>query len=263
MNAEQVRDTVIAMLSTETGCEPSQLTGSGVHVVARRPESLSLPEHRKFNPHPGRIGIVTLGTGAVISVDPEDLAWAERSFAHITGRDHLFLPENMNLLVEGARQRGLTVHGPFPRFTCPPSALTRVDTPVGYTIRVIDIEAEDAANGHTLDRAKFPNALSPGPGRSGRPTVLAAVARKGSGEVAGIAGVSKDSDFMWQIGIDVLPAHRGRGLAPAMTCAAAMAVFEAGALPYYGTSSSNIPSMRTALTAGLRPTWTEVLTRPA
>jgi RimJ/RimL family protein N-acetyltransferase len=129
-------------------------------------------------------------------------------------------------------------------------------------VKVIDIEAEDAANGHMIDRLKFPNALSHEPEQHGRPTVLAAVAYR-DGDIAGIAGVTKDSDFMYQIGIDVLPEHRGNGLAPAMTSAAARAVFDIGGLPYYCTSNSNILSMRTALAVGFRPTWVEVLTRPA
>jgi hypothetical protein len=261
MTPDQVRETVTAMLSAETGCEPSQLSDGGVHVVARRPENLSLPHHRRFNPHPGRIGVVSMGTGAVISVDAGDLEWAQRAFADLR-RDQVFLPQSLQPLVDAAQRRGLTVHGPFPRFTGPRAALTRVNTPVSFTVKVVDIEAEDAAHGHTIDRSKFPNALFPQPGNSGRPTVFAAVAYRG-GETAGIAGVSRDSDFMYQIGIDVLPEHRGRGLAPAMTSAAAQAVFDAGALPYYCTSSSNIPSMRTALAVGFRPTWVEVLTRPA
>jgi hypothetical protein len=261
MNSEQIRHTVVSMLSAETGCEPSQLTDGRVHIVARKPENVSLPHHRKFNPHPGRIGIVSMGAGAVISVEPEDVAWAERGFGQLD-RDRVFWPQHLQLLVDAAQSRGLTVYGPFPRFTGPASALTRINAPANYTVKVIDIEAECAAGRITVDRSQFPNALYPEPNRSGRPTVLAAVALRGD-EIVGIAGVSRDSDTMWQIGIDVLPAHRGLGLAPAMTFAAARAVFDAGALPYYCTSSSNIPSMRTALAVGLRPTWVEVLTRPA
>lgn len=260
MNAEQVRQTVIDMLSDETGCEPSQLTDGHVHVVARKPERQASPHHRMFNPHPGRIGVVSLGTGAVISVDTDRLRDAELIFSGLN-RDQVFLPQTLRRLIE-LQPEDQTLLGPFPRFTGPSSALTRINAPVGYTVKVIDIEAEDAANGHTIARRDFPNALFPEPGRSGRPTVLAAVAYR-DGDIAGIAGVSRDSDFMWQIGIDVLPAHRGKGLAPAMTYAAARAVFDAGALPYYATSSSNIPSMRTALAVGFRPTWTEVLSRPA
>ena len=58
MNAAEVRQTVISMLSAETGCEPAQLTDGGIHVVARVPERTSSQEHRAFNPHPGRIAAV-------------------------------------------------------------------------------------------------------------------------------------------------------------------------------------------------------------
>ena len=57
---------------------------------------------------------------------------------------------------------------------------------------------------------------------------------------------------------------QGRGLgeaefAPALTSAGAEAMLDEGTLPYYGTSASNIPSMRTAIAVGFKPTWVEVL----
>ncbi|MBP38980.1 MAG: hypothetical protein CL726_06650 [Chloroflexi bacterium] len=42
-------------------------------------------------------------------------------------------------------------------------------------------------------------------------------------------------------------------MAPALTLAVAEAILEEGKLPYYGTSASNIPSIRTALTVGFKP----------
>ncbi len=260
MDASRVRQVVIDMLVAETGCEPEQLTDGGIHIVARVAERRTWPVHRGFNPHPGRIGAVTLGTGAVISVEPHDLDWARETF-RTDSRDYLFRGEMLAEFVKRGAANGVTVHGPYPRFTAPAHSIASPQHSPGYSVRVTDIESELAANPTMIDRLQFPNALFPEPDASGRPTVLAAVAET-ENEIVGIAGVSKDSEFMHQIGIDVLPQHRGNGLAPAMT-AAARATFEAGALPYYGTSSSNIPSMRTALAAGLRPTWVEVLTRPA
>lgn len=261
MNAQQMRQTVITMLAAETGCEPTQLTDGKIHIVTRKPERRSLAEHRRFNPHPGRIAAVTLGTGAVVSVEPEDLAWAENTFT-TTDRDELFRGKSLADFIQRGIQDGLIVHGPFPRFTAPLSAIAKPEYAAGYTVKLVDIEGEYARNTHIIDRSKFTNSLFPEPGVSGRPTVFAAVAER-AGEIVGIAGVSKDSEFMYQIGIDVLPRHRGNGLAPAMTASAARAVFGAGALPYYGTSNTNIASMSTAIAAELRPTWVEVLTRPA
>lgn len=260
MDSAQVRQTVVEMLCAETGCTSEQLTDGKIHVAARVEERKSWPAHRTFNPHPGRISAVTLGTGAVISVEPDELDWAHRTFKTLN-RDELFRDQVLaEFIAQGARN-GLTVHGPYPRFTAPLSSLTNLGYSPEYTVRVIDIASELSANPTMIDRTQFTNAIFPGPGVSERPTVFAAVAET-RGKIVGMAGVSKDSEFMYQIGIDVLPEHRGNGLATAMTVAAARAAFDAGALPYYGTSSSNIASMRTAIAAGLRPTWVEVLTRP-
>lgn len=261
MDIKRARQTVIDMHCAETGCAPEQLIDGNIHVVSRDPARRDLPEHRRFNPHPGRIGAVTLGTGAVISVDAEDLDWAQRTFT-TQSRDELFRGEMLCEFVRHGVGKNLTVHGPYPRFTGTASDITEPEFSREYTVRATDIETDLVANKFVVDRTEFPNALFPEPGVSGRPTVLAAIAEH-NGEVVGVAGVSKDSEFMYQVGIDVLPGHRGNGLAPAMTAAACRAVFDLAGLPYYGTSSSNILSMRTALATGLRPMWVEVLTRPA
>lgn len=260
MNADQVDQAVKAMIAAETGCDPEQLSDGGVHVVARRPENRSLPEHRRFNPHPGRIGIVTLGTGAVVSVEAAQFDEANRVFGSLT-RDEVFLPENLQRFRD-MQEPGLTLYGPGPRFTCPQSALVAAEAPEPYRVEMIDIMAEQQARSeHSLDRRNFPHAMYQGPGESGRPTVFAAVAYRGN-EVAGMAGVTRDSEYLWQIGIDVLPGHQGAGLAATLTYQVAQATFDAGAIPYYGTTNSNIRSQRTAISAGFRVAWVEVFTRP-
>ena len=80
------------------------------------------------------------------------------------------------------------------------------------------------------------------------------------GEIVGLATAGFHSDMLWQIGIDAVKGHRRRDLATAITSALGRAVLERGAILYYGTSSSNVPSMRAALGAGFRPGWVEVFT---
>ena len=65
---------------------------------------------------------------------------------------------------------------------------------------------------------------------------------------------------MWQIGLDVLPVHRGQGLGQALTSALAEEALAANRVPFYATSAANIPSMRTALGLGFFPGWVEVAT---
>ena len=45
-----------------------------------------------------------------------------------------------------------------------------------------------------------------------------------------------------------------------MTAALAAEALANEAVPYYGTTASNIPSMRVALSAGLRPGWVDAFT---
>ena len=72
-----------------------------------------------------------------------------------------------------------------------------------------------------------------------------------------VVGVSDDSPIMRQIGIDVLPAFRGAGIASALVRDAARLTLAEGYLPFYGTSPSHMLSQRVALNAGLVPTWWE------
>lgn len=72
-----------------------------------------------------------------------------------------------------------------------------------------------------------------------------------------MVGLSDDSPIMRQIGIDVLPAWRGAGIASALVRDAARLTLAEGYLPFYGTSPSHMLSQRVALNAGLVPTWWE------
>ena len=72
-----------------------------------------------------------------------------------------------------------------------------------------------------------------------------------------MVGMSDDSPIMRQIGIDVLPAWRGAGIASVLVRDAARLTLAEGYLPFYGTSPSHMLSQRVALNAGLVPTWWE------
>ena len=96
-----------------------------------------------------------------------------------------------------------------------------------------------------------------------RPDVLVLAAYPAGESVPALAdpialvGVSDDSPIMRQIGIDVLPAWRGAGIAGMLVRDAARLTLAEGYLPFYGTSPSHILSQRVALNAGLVPTWWE------
>ncbi len=140
------------------------------------------------------------------------------------------------------------------------------DTAVGETRLRVDLLSEEQIESFRGDK-RYSNALG---FSERRPDVLvlAAYAVDGAGDTEGagipanadpvaMVGMSDDSPIMRQIGIDVLPAWRGAGIASALVRDAARLTLAEGYLPFYGTSPSHMLSQRVAMNAGLVPTWWE------
>ncbi len=67
---------------------------------------------------------------------------------------------------------------------------------------------------------------------------------------------------MWQIGIDVLPDYRRRGVACALTSRLTVEILARGKVPFYSAAWSDIPSVRNAIRSGFRPAWAELTAKP-
>ncbi len=91
------------------------------------------------------------------------------------------------------------------------------------------------------------------------PDMLAVTAEK-DGEILGMCGVSRDSDIMWQIGIDVSPSARGQKIGPFLTMLMKEEVIKRGKLPFYGTAESHVQSQSVAVKSGFAPAWYELQT---
>lgn len=68
--------------------------------------------------------------------------------------------------------------------------------------------------------------------------------------------------MMWQIGIDVLPDYRRRGVASALTSRLALEMPERGNVPFYCAAWSNIHSVKNARISEFRPAWAEMTVKP-
>lgn len=140
------------------------------------------------------------------------------------------------------------------------------DTEARVTRLRVDLLSEEQIESFREDK-RYSNALG---FSERRPDVLvlAAYAVDGADDTEGagipanadpvaMVGLSDDSPIMRQIGIDVLPAFRGAGIASALVRDAARLTLAEGYLPFYGTSPSHMLSQRVAMNAGLVPTWWE------
>ena len=84
-----------------------------------------------------------------------------------------------------------------------------------------------------------------------------------NGRLIGLAGCSADCETMYQIGVDVLPDYRKKGVASAITSRLALEILQRGKVPFYCAAWSNIASVRNAIKSGFRPAWVELTARSA
>lgn len=74
----------------------------------------------------------------------------------------------------------------------------------------------------------------------------------------GLAGCSADCEDMWQIGVDVLPEYRRKGVASALTSNLALEILKLEKVPFYCCAWSNVRSVRNAIKSGFKPAWVEM-----
>ena len=79
-------------------------------------------------------------------------------------------------------------------------------------------------------------------------------------EILGMAGASMDSPMMWQIGINVEPNGRRKGIGKMLVALLKNEILDKGRLPYYGTSMGHIASQKVAIGSGFVPAWAELVT---
>ncbi len=90
------------------------------------------------------------------------------------------------------------------------------------------------------------------------PDMIAVAAFDGGEDPIAMAGASRDSDTMWQIGIDVLWDYRHKGIAVYLVSLLKDRILEMGKVPFYGTSESHSNSLNVGIRSGFMPAFTEV-----
>lgn len=81
-------------------------------------------------------------------------------------------------------------------------------------------------------------------------------------KLIGLAGCSADCDTMWQIGVDVLPDYRKRGIGSVLTSLLALEILNRDRVPFYCCAWSNIRSAKNAIKSGFVPAWVEMTIKP-
>lgn len=247
LTKEKIDRRIREQLAMELHCAPEDFS--------KDENTITLPvlheRRRRFSEKEFFLQMATFGRGTVISANaslhPWLTRWAEGKNGIWLFEQHNFIELDRELRKHGY-QMALTHHMFLPK-----AEILEIQT--GLSVRFLEPADIQAYYG----RPEFSNALCDR-FHPERPDVLAVIALDGD-RIMGMAGCSADTPDLWQIGIDVLPQYRGRGIAAVLVTLLRNEAFRRGAIPYYGTSLSNLPSWKTALACGFAPAWVETEAR--
>ena len=204
---------------------------------------------RVYMPLPLECDLVSYGNNIVAQVSPrmkETVEWYISKYAV----EHCFESPNVIALNEKLAEFGYKVCFMAEYFL--PNVNALKELPCNYEIRVL--LPEEFEQYYTDE---WGNALC----ESRKHLDKLAVGAFDDGKLIGLAGCSADCETMYQIGVDVLPEYRRKGIASAITSRLAIETLKLGKVPFYCAAWSNIKSIRNAIRSGFRPAWVELTAR--
>ncbi|HSP46958.1 MAG TPA: GNAT family N-acetyltransferase [Clostridiaceae bacterium] len=232
-------------LALDYSCTMEDLKGPGITVT-----KADLWEGRRIYDHDGcYMKILCLGTGAVIRTQKEMIPWVTKNLEEADPA-WLFEYPMLRRLDRELNTYGHEIADVHHYYL--PIGDGRETSP-RFPVRWY--EEEEISSFEDDDR--FGEAFVFG---AAYPNVLAVAAMDGE-TIMGMAGASADSERIWQIGIDVMPSYRGKGIGANLTALLSEEIMRRGRVPFYGTAESHILSQRVAIQAGFHPAWAEAYTR--
>ena len=238
------REKLYSLLSKEFNCFPTDFTKQeNILTVSATQEGRRMYSREKYFFH-----MVTLGGNAVLTAD-ECLHPFLQKFMQNRQGHWLFELPNLLLLEQELNRFEYTLTQTYHMFLPAESVELKKD----FQVRWFDGKEEIS---QFYGDERFPNAIC-SEYLPHRPDKMVVCAYDGN-EIMGMAGCSEDAPGWQQIGIDVRPEYRSRGVATYLVTLLKNKILEEGNIPFYGTSLSNYHSWNIALNCGFRPAWVEI-----
>ncbi len=247
MTNEKVQKIAMLQSAWDINCEPGDFLRKE-HVLV---ESVIGEHVRKYYQEPIACNLVSYGSNIVASVKPQYRAIVEE-YINKYEFYHCFETPNMHWLEERMSKHGQRICFMAEYFLPDLNRLKRL--PCIYELKVLEPQ-----NFTELYKPEWSNALC----EKRKELDVLGVGAYHNDRLVGLAACSADGEEMWQIGVDVLPEYRWRGIAAALVSGLAVEVIERGKVPFYCCAWSNLRSARTAIKAGFLPSWVEMTVKPA
>lgn len=239
LSNEEIMQIALQQSAYDCNCAPEDFlsTKNVLNVSKQHPLS------RKYLSYPMSCDLVSYGMNIVAQAD-ERLMLQVREYIDTHSVAHCFETPNLHILDE--------ILLPFGQKVCFMAEYFLPDMDVfkvlscEYEMRVL--RQKDFAK---LYLPEWSNALC----AERKELDVLGVGAYDRGKLVGLAACSADCDSMYQIGVDVLPDYRRRGIASALTTQLASEILTLGKVPFYCAAWSNLKSVRNALRSGFRPAW--------
>ena len=242
MTNEEIRQAARQQSAIDLHCRAQDFScGHNVVVLSQ-----SDPAARRYLELPFACNLVSYGDNIVASVS-EGLRDVVTTYINRYPAEHCFETPHMHVLDDQLRPAGFRICFMAEYFL--PDMTVLGERPCPFAVRLLE-----PAQFQSLYTPQWSNALC---AQRRELDVLAAGAFDGE-TLVGLAGCSADCGTMWQIGIDVLPAYRRRGIAAALTSRLALEILRRDRIPFYCAAWSNLKSVRNAFRSGFRPAWVEM-----
>ena len=243
MMFQKYYEKLLQQLSIEYNCTPSdfqvsenQITTPALHAG-----------RRTYSPGQPFLQMATAGKNAVIMAD-ECLHEFLSGLTKDTEGHHLFEFDSLLKINEELKRYGYQMNPTHHMFLPCKDVKTEERFPVKW---LYDNEIRPF-----YGDSRFPNAIAYPSPCPVRPDRIAVIALDGD-TIMAMAGCSEDAPHWQQIGIDVLPQYRSRGVGSYLVTLLKNKIMEMGDIPFYGTAAANIQSQNIAIKSGFKPAWVE------
>ncbi len=242
MKNEEILKIAMRQSAIDENCKADDFCKSANIIV----ESAVNVDARKYLVLPFYCNLVSYGNNIVASVNSE-ITDIVKDYINKYSIENCFETPNMHILNEKLKNKGMQI-----------CFMAEYFLPDTNLLKVLDCDFETKIltpiDFENLYLPQWSNALV----KKRKHLDMLAIAAYDHEKLIGLAGCSADCDTMWQIGIDVLPEYRMKGIASALTSKLAIEIITRGKVPFYCASWSNIKSVRNAIKSGFKPTWVEM-----
>lgn len=246
MNNDEILQAAMRQSGIDANCAVQDFCKNENVIVYSREN----PNARRYLELPFACNLISYGNNIVASID-EKYEKLVRAYIEKYPVEHCFETPNMHVLNDAFMKYDLQICFMAEYFLPDMNRLSRRDC-------VYDTKMLLKEDFGSLYVPEWSNALCE---KRKELDVLGVGAYEGE-RLIGFAACSADCDTMWQIGVDVLPEYRRKGIASALTSVLACEIIERGKIPFYCCAWSNIKSARNAIKSGFRPAWVEMTVKP-